>query len=133
MGIWQEGAGLGGWPRISKPAKVGAVRFQRGVSARLVVEAAQRQFEHDVTPEKESERIASGEQQRQEIMRLSAELQAGLLGKVPVGRELLNEMMAFTREHDSGRAGVLRGQIGALLAKGEKAQPTKSENALLQK
>jgi hypothetical protein len=46
------------WPRLLKPAKVGGGRFQSGVSTRLVVEAAQRLYEHEVTPEKEAERVA---------------------------------------------------------------------------
>ncbi|TKA90362.1 hypothetical protein [Halopseudomonas bauzanensis] len=46
------------WPKLERPAKVGAVRFDAGVSSRLVVKAAQRQYEYDVTPEKEADRIA---------------------------------------------------------------------------
>lgn len=133
MTIQQKDAGPEGWPKISKPAKVGAVRFQRGVSARLVVEAAQRLFEREVTPEKEAERLAEGSRQRAAIMALSAELHAGLIGKIPVERELLEALRAFTLEHDSGHAGVLRGHLDAAMAKGEKDQPTKSENGPLQK
>ena len=46
------------WPVLDKPALVGGGRFHVGVSARLVVEAAQRHYEYEVTPEKEAERIA---------------------------------------------------------------------------
>lgn len=46
------------WPAITKPAKIGSVRFEAGVSSRTVIEAAQRQYEYDVTPENEAERIA---------------------------------------------------------------------------
>lgn len=46
------------WQKLDKPAKVGAVRFQAGVSSRLVVEAAQRRYVYDVTPENEALRIA---------------------------------------------------------------------------
>lgn len=46
------------WPKLTKPAKVGGGRFQAGVSTQLVVEAAQRLYEYEVTPEKEAERIA---------------------------------------------------------------------------
>lgn len=47
------------WPKLEKPALVGKhLRFGAGVSSRLVVEAAQRHFEHEVTPEKEAARIA---------------------------------------------------------------------------
>ncbi|ENT5162561.1 TPA: hypothetical protein ACRMT2_004255 [Pseudomonas aeruginosa] len=45
------------WPKLEHPAKVGGVRFSAGVSSRLVVEAAQRLYEFESTPEKEAERI----------------------------------------------------------------------------
>ncbi|MCS8473485.1 hypothetical protein N0570_14335 [Pseudomonas aeruginosa] len=45
------------WPKLEKPAKVGGVRFSAGVSSRLVVEAAQRLYEFESTPEQEAERI----------------------------------------------------------------------------
>lgn len=76
--------------RLSKPAKVGAVRFQAGVSERLVIEAAQRLYEAEVTPEKEAERIARGEKQQTAIMELQAKLQAGLLGKVAAPIETMS-------------------------------------------
>lgn len=44
------------WPKLEKPAQVGAIRFSAGVSSRLVVEAAQRLYEFESTPEKEAER-----------------------------------------------------------------------------
>lgn len=44
------------WPKLEQPAKVGGVRFSAGVSSRLVVEAAQRLYEFESTPEKEAER-----------------------------------------------------------------------------
>lgn len=44
------------WPKLEHPAKVGGVRFSAGVSSRLVVEAAQRLYEFESTPEKEAER-----------------------------------------------------------------------------
>lgn len=49
------------WPKLEKPALVGAGRFSAGLSARLVVEAAQRHYEFEVTPENEALRIATGE------------------------------------------------------------------------
>ncbi|QIH05133.1 MULTISPECIES: hypothetical protein [unclassified Pseudomonas] len=49
------------WPKLKKPALVGAGRFSIGLSARLVVEAAQRHYEYEITPEKETLRIATGE------------------------------------------------------------------------
>lgn len=45
------------WPKLEKPAQVGGVRFSAGVSSRLVVEAAQRLYEFESTPDKEAERI----------------------------------------------------------------------------
>ncbi|WP_181854340.1 hypothetical protein [Pseudomonas aeruginosa] len=45
------------WPKLEKPAQVGAICFSAGVSSRLVVEAAQRLYEFESTPEKEAERI----------------------------------------------------------------------------
>ncbi|HBO2163799.1 TPA: hypothetical protein L4G84_004009 [Pseudomonas aeruginosa] len=44
------------WHKLEQPAKVGGVRFSAGVSSRLVVEAAQRLYEFESTPEKEAER-----------------------------------------------------------------------------
>ncbi|EQB0382787.1 hypothetical protein ACYAFJ_004832, partial [Pseudomonas aeruginosa] len=44
------------WPKLEQPAKVGGVRFSAGVSSRLVVEAAQRLYEFESTPEQEAER-----------------------------------------------------------------------------
>lgn len=45
------------YPTLDKAAQVGAVRFHAGVSSKLVVEAAQRNFEHQDTPENEAARI----------------------------------------------------------------------------
>lgn len=45
------------WPTLDKPAKVGAVLFNPGLSARLVVEAAQRQHEYSQQPEVEAARL----------------------------------------------------------------------------
>ena len=43
------------WPKLDKPALVGKhIRFNIGVSSRLVVEAAQRQFEYSATKDKDS-------------------------------------------------------------------------------
>lgn len=44
------------WPKLEKPAQVGAIRFRAGLSSRLVVEAAQRLYEFESTPEQEAER-----------------------------------------------------------------------------
>ena len=47
-----------GEPRLDRPAKVGAIRFRAGVKWSTVIDAAQRLFECEVTPDKESDRIA---------------------------------------------------------------------------
>lgn len=49
--------GNDGWRKIAKPAKVGSVHFSSGISARMVVEAAQRHHEYSVEPEVEAERL----------------------------------------------------------------------------
>ncbi|MFJ3154003.1 hypothetical protein ACIPIX_07660 [Pseudomonas protegens] len=49
------------WPKLEKPALVGAGRFSAGLSARLVVEAAQRHYEYKTALENETLRIATGE------------------------------------------------------------------------
>lgn len=43
--------------KLTKPALVGNTRFGVGVSERMVIERAQRQYEYEVTPEKEKARI----------------------------------------------------------------------------
>lgn len=50
------------WPKLDKPAKVGNGRFGRGVSARLVVEAAQRLHQQETSPDSEAKRIATATQ-----------------------------------------------------------------------
>lgn len=66
------------WPKLDKPAKVGAARFHTGVSSRLVIEAAQRLHAFDVTPEKEAARIARGKESLTELrQRLGLEGEQG--------------------------------------------------------
>lgn len=69
------------WPKLEKPALVGAGRFSIGLSARLVVEAAQRHYEYETTPENETLRIATGNN----FMALLAQLEQlrGLRPAVP--------------------------------------------------
>lgn len=47
----------GAEPVLSQPAKVGSVRFGKGIKERLVIEAAQRHFEYALQPEVEEDRI----------------------------------------------------------------------------
>lgn len=56
------------WPRLDRSAKVGATCFHKGVSSRLVIEAAQRQYDYDATPEKEAERKAKFVNFRKEVL-----------------------------------------------------------------
>lgn len=51
--------GADSWPRLDKPAQVGNGVFGKGVSARFVVESAQRNYEFHQTPEKQAERAAA--------------------------------------------------------------------------
>ena len=48
-------------PRLDKPAMVGPFRFHAGVPQALVIRAAQWQYEKEVTPEKEAQRIAEAQ------------------------------------------------------------------------
>ncbi|MFD1558297.1 hypothetical protein ACFSHT_22150 [Paraburkholderia silviterrae] len=65
-------------PRLDKRAKVGNTRFGVGVKWSTVIGAAIRQYEYDVTPEKEAQRIADGKAFWTDIVRASAVPQAGL-------------------------------------------------------
>lgn len=74
--MWQEAmdrAAEDTWPKLDKPAMVGAGRFGVGVSARLVVEAAQRRYADEATPEKEAARIARVQAGMDEIRKQIAE------------------------------------------------------------
>lgn len=53
--------------KLTKPALVGNTRFGVGVSERMVVERAQREYEYQVTPEKEAERMKRVEAFRAEL------------------------------------------------------------------
>ncbi|QDQ26728.1 hypothetical protein FNU76_10320 [Chitinimonas arctica] len=47
------------WPRLTAPAKVGEQTFGKGVSTRIVIDAAQRRYLHRTTPEaREAVRMA---------------------------------------------------------------------------
>lgn len=74
----------------------------------LEFSAANPTHSHDIRPRSDGNHavyIGMGEWIRPDIVR--------------VPRELMAELRAFTLENDSGRAGVLRGMIDALLAEGE--------------
>lgn len=67
-----EAPALNPWPRLEKAALVGNGRFHAGVSSRLVVEAAQRWHEYEVTPSKEAERIKRGAQKLEQLLVLAS-------------------------------------------------------------
>lgn len=54
-------------PKLDKPAKVGGCRFGAGIKWSTVIQAAQRLYEYEVTPEKEAERIAGADQKMQAL------------------------------------------------------------------
>ncbi|MGR1218553.1 hypothetical protein ACUYGA_16930 [Metapseudomonas otitidis] len=82
------------WPTLDKPAKVGAVLFNPGLSARLVVEAAQRQHEYSQQPEVEAERLERFKRAMREFH--------GEPDAVSVPRELL-ERISLSRPFESAR------------------------------
>ncbi|MFG8169628.1 hypothetical protein ACG3QR_19560 [Pseudomonas aeruginosa] len=55
------------WPKLEKPAQVGAIRFYAGLSSRLVVEAAQRLYEYKSAPKQEAERIERFQASRKQL------------------------------------------------------------------
>ncbi|EOW1340937.1 hypothetical protein ACOZ2V_005481 [Pseudomonas aeruginosa] len=71
------------WPKLEKPAKVGGVRFSAGVSSRLVVEAAQRLYEFESTPEKEAERIERLQAFREQLDPLNLAQHAEAFNEAP--------------------------------------------------
>ncbi|HFH3202573.1 TPA: hypothetical protein ACGJTN_002771 [Pseudomonas aeruginosa] len=71
------------WPKLEQPARVGGVRFSAGVSSRLVVEAAQRLYEFESTPEKEAERIERLQAFREQLDPLNLAPHAGAFNEAP--------------------------------------------------
>ncbi len=71
------------WPKLEHPAKVGGVRFSAGVSSRLVVEAAQRLYEFESTPEKEAERIEQLQAFREQLDPLNLAPHAEAFNEAP--------------------------------------------------
>ena len=71
------------WPKLEKPAQVGGVRFSAGVSSRLVVEAAQRLYEFESTPEKEAERIERLQAFREQLDPLNLASHAKAFNEAP--------------------------------------------------
>ncbi|EMB2825198.1 hypothetical protein U8047_006252 [Pseudomonas aeruginosa] len=71
------------WPKLEKPVQVGAIRFHAGLSSRLVVEAAQRLYEFESTPEKEAERIERLQAFREQLDPLNLAPHAGAFNEAP--------------------------------------------------
>ncbi|OHP18375.1 zinc ribbon domain-containing protein [Pseudomonas aeruginosa] len=71
------------WPKLEQPAKVGSVRFSAGVSSRLVVEAAQRLYEFESTPEQEAERIERLQAFREQLDPLNVAPHAEAFNEAP--------------------------------------------------
>ncbi|HFK1846072.1 hypothetical protein [Pseudomonas aeruginosa] len=93
------------WPKLEQPAKVGGVRFSAGVSSRLVVEAAQRLYEFESTPEKEAERIERLQAFREQCFEpLGTEFSKVLSDNLP---ELLSTAQAEHAEAEAERPEVV--------------------------
>lgn len=87
------------WPKLDKPALVGRhMRFNIGVSSRLVVEAAQRQFEYSATEDKDSS-ANTIENMLEKAIAIAAKAHAGQVDKggAPYILHPLRVMMAVKR------------------------------------
>lgn len=91
--------------KLDKPAKVGAARFGVGVSQALVIRAAQRLHEAEVTPEKEAERIAAG----RESLALLQQHEAARFVDAMRYRWLRNQAVRFGHEDNSPSPWVVIG------------------------
>lgn len=105
------------WPKLEQPAKVGGVRFSAGVSSRLVVEAAQRLYEFESTPEKEAERIERLQAFREQCFEpLGTEFSKVLSDNLP---ELLSTAQAEHAEAEAERPEVVAFRYHCTNAEGE--------------
>ncbi|HGS8040033.1 TPA: hypothetical protein ACMFQF_002128 [Pseudomonas aeruginosa] len=100
------------WPKLEKPAQVGAIRFSAGVSSRLVVEAAQRLYEFESTPEQEAERIERLQAFREQLDPLNLAPHAEAFNEAPA-EALRPEQAEAERPEVAEVAFVLR-NIGAM-------------------
>ncbi|WP_240217813.1 hypothetical protein [Pseudomonas aeruginosa] len=92
------------WPKLEKPAQVGAIRFSAGVSSRLVVEAAQRLYEFESTPEKEAERIERLQAFREQLDPLNLAPHAEAFNEAPAEALKPEQAEAERPEMSSERA-----------------------------
>lgn len=92
------------WPKLEQPAKVGGVRFSAGVSSRLVVEAAQRLYEFESTPEQEAERIERLQAFREQLDPLNLAPHAEAFNEAPAEALKPEQAEAERPEMSSERA-----------------------------
>ncbi len=102
------------WPKLEQPAKVGGVRFSAGVSSRLVVEAAQRLYEFESTPEKEAERIERLQAFREQLDPLNLAPHAKAFNEAPA--EALKSEQAEAELEKQEPVGEVRESGGTLTA-----------------
>ncbi|MGU1160383.1 LysM peptidoglycan-binding domain-containing protein [Pseudomonas aeruginosa] len=102
------------WPKLEQPAKVGGVRFSAGVSSRLVVEAAQRLYEFESTPEKEAERIERLQAFREQLDPLNLPPHAEAFNEAPA--EALKSEQAEAELEKQEPVGEVRESGGTLTA-----------------
>ncbi|MFG9185677.1 hypothetical protein ACEP1U_33590 [Pseudomonas aeruginosa] len=105
------------WPKLEQPAKVGGVRFSAGVSSRLVVEAAQRLYEFESTPEKEAERIEQLQAFREQLDPLNLAPHAEAFNEAPA--EVLKPEQAERPEVVGYR--IMRAQADKIYQRVDKA------------
>ncbi|MCG0444141.1 hypothetical protein L4532_16010 [Pseudomonas aeruginosa] len=103
------------WPKLEKPVQVGAIRFHAGLSSRLVVEAAQRLYEFESTPEKEAERIERLQAFREQLDPLNLAPHAGAFNEAPA--EALKPEPAEVERPDVVEVAFVLRNIGAMDAK----------------
>ncbi|KAA5558367.1 hypothetical protein F3G54_27770 [Pseudomonas aeruginosa] len=102
------------WPKLEQPAKVGGVRFSAGVSSRLVVEAAQRLYEFESTPEQEAERIERLQAFREQLDPLNLAPHAKAFNEAPA--EALKSEQAEAELEKQEPVGEVRESGGTLTA-----------------
>ncbi|MBH4018265.1 hypothetical protein I5Q67_13985 [Pseudomonas aeruginosa] len=100
------------WPKLEHPAKVGGVRFSAGVSSRLVVEAAQRLYEFESTPEKEAERIERLQAFREQLDPLNLAPHAEAFNEAP--DEALRPEQAEAERPEAAEVAFVLRNIGAM-------------------
>ncbi|MDP5916611.1 hypothetical protein P3863_05925 [Pseudomonas aeruginosa] len=98
------------WPKLEKPVQVGAIRFHAGLSSRLVVEAAQRLYEFESTPEQEAERPEMSPERAAYFMR-RFKSEEKLLG--PNEQAAVDYVLSLLAQHDC-IVGALRAENAKL-------------------